>query len=206
MAHRDADAVTLIAVSKFHPAEAVQAARAAGQTRFGENRVGEAAAKFGPAASRTPDQTLHVIGPLQTNKARDAVRIADMIETLDRERLADALADAADREGRLPLLLIQVNVGDEVQKAGVARAQADTFILACRQRFGASLAGLMCIPPVDGDPAPHFRYLAALAAEHGLATLSMGMSDDLEAAIAAGATQVRIGTAIFGPRPNPAAP
>ena len=132
---------------------------------------------------------------------REAVRLADVIETLDRPRLADAIADAAAREGRLPELLVQVNVGDEAQKAGVARAEADAFIRACVARFGGRVRGLMCIPPERDDPAPHFRFLAALAAAHGLPELSMGMSGDLEAAIAAGATAVRVGTAIFGDRP-----
>jgi pyridoxal phosphate enzyme (YggS family) len=201
-AGRDPASVTLVAVSKFHPAAAIEAARAAGQRHFGENRVQEAAAKFGPAAERTADRSiLHVIGALQTNKARDAVRIADVIEVLDREKLAVAIDEAAAREGRVPRLLVQVNVGDETQKAGVARAEADGFIRACRARFGAALDGVMCIPPAGRDPAPYFRYLADLAGEHGLATLSMGMSDDCEVAIAAGATEVRIGTAIFGPRP-----
>ena len=200
---RAPDTVTHVAVSKFHPASAVDAASRAGQIHFGENRVAEASAKFGAASSRRPNgPVLHLIGPLQTNKARDAVRVADIVETLDRDRLATAIADAADREGRLPRLLVQVNVGDEPQKAGIARAEADGFIRACRARFGGALAGLMCIPPAQADPAPHFRYLATLAAEHGLATLSMGMSDDLEAAIASGATEVRVGTAIFGVRPT----
>ena len=199
---RDPASVTLVAVSKFHPAEAVAAAIGAGQVHFGENRVQEAAGKFGPAASRgASGPLLHLIGPLQTNKARDAIRIADVIETLDRPRLADAIAEAAEREGRLPKLLVQVNVGDENQKAGVARAEASGFVRDCRARFGIAVVGLMCIPPAERDPTPYFRYLASLAAGHGLGTLSMGMSDDLEAAIAAGATQVRVGTSIFGPRP-----
>ena len=202
-AGRDPGTVTLVAVSKFHPAASVEAARRAGQTHFGENRVQEAAAKFAPVGAGAHDRpVLHLIGPLQTNKARDAVRIADVIETLDRGRLADALDDAAAKEGRLPALLVQVNVGDEAQKAGVARGEADGFIRACRARFGGALRGLMCIPPAGVDPTVHFRYLASLAAEHGLATLSMGMSDDCEAAIDAGATEVRIGTAIFGRRPK----
>ncbi len=203
-AARDPGTVTLVAVSKFHPPSAVEAAHRAGQVHFGENRVQEASTKFRPVVSGGPSRpVLHLIGPLQTNKARDAVRIADVIETLDRPRLADAIEDAAAREGRLPALLVQVNVGDEVQKAGVARADADGFIRACRARFGEALRGLMCIPPAGIDPAAHFGYLAALASEHGLATLSMGMSDDCEAAIEAGATEVRVGTAIFGQRQEP---
>jgi pyridoxal phosphate enzyme (YggS family) len=191
-------------VSKTHPAEAVAAALAAGQLRFGENRVQEAAAKFPALRAAHPGLRLHLIGPVQTNKARDAVRLADRIESLDRPRLADALADAAQREGRMPELLVQVNVGDEPQKAGIARAGADGFVAACRGRFGAALLGLMCIPPQGEDPRPHFAWLAACAARHGLAVLSMGMSGDYEAAVAAGATSVRVGTAIFGTRPGAA--
>jgi pyridoxal phosphate enzyme (YggS family) len=146
---------------------------------------------------------LHLIGGLQTNKARDAVRLADAIESLDRPKLADALAEAAQREGRLPLLYVQVNVGDEPQKSGVPTAEADAFIAACQHRFGAALAGLMCVPPAEADPAPYFRALAARAARHGLAGLSMGMSGDFETAIACGATLVRVGSAIFGQRPAP---
>jgi pyridoxal phosphate enzyme (YggS family) len=192
--------VQLVAVSKTHPAEAVQAALAAGQNLFGENRVQEAAAKFPLLRTAHPALRLHIIGALQTNKARDAVRLADVIEVLDRPRLAEAIADAIQKEGRAPDLLVQVNVGDEPQKAGIATAEADAFIDACRTRFGASLTGLMCIPPAEGDPAPHFDWLAACAARHGLAVLSMGMSGDFEAAIAHGATHVRVGTAIFGQR------
>lgn len=200
-AGRPPGAVALVAVSKTHPAEAVAEAVAAGQLRFGENRVQEAAAKFPVLRDAHPGLRLHLIGPLQTNKARDAVRLADCIESLDRPRLLDALADAAQREGRMPLLLVQVNVGDEAQKAGVPRAEADGFIEQCQARFGERVAGLMCIPPQEDDPRPHFAWLAACAARHGLAVLSMGMSGDYEAAITAGATHVRVGTAIFGARP-----
>jgi pyridoxal phosphate enzyme (YggS family) len=194
------DAVQLVAVSKTHPAAAVEAALAAGQTLFGENRVQEAAGKFPALRAANPALRLHIIGALQTNKARDAVRLADVIEVLDRPRLADAIADAIQKEGRAPDLLVQVNVGDEPQKAGIPTAEADAFIAACHTRFGASLAGLMCIPPAEGDPSPHFAWLAACAARHGLAVLSMGMSGDFETAIAHGATHVRVGTAIFGQR------
>lgn len=193
--------ITLIAVSKTHPAAAVLEAIAAGQAAFGENRVQEAAAKFPALRAAHPGVRLHLIGALQTNKAREAVRIADVIESLDRPRLADALADAAQREGRLPQVFVQVNVGDETQKAGVAAADADAFIAACRVRFGANLAGVMGIPPQDGDPRPYFTWLAACAARHGLAQISMGMSGDFEAAIGAGATHIRVGSAIFGTRP-----
>jgi PLP dependent protein len=192
--------VALVAVSKTQSAEAVVEALAAGQRVFGENRVQEAAEKFPPLRAGHPGLELHIIGGLQTNKARDAVRIADCIETLDRPRLADAIADAIQREGRTPGLLVQVNIGDEAQKSGVPTAEADAFIEACMTRFGASLRGLMCVPPVGDDPAPHFARLASIAKRHGLATLSMGMSADFETAIAQGATHVRVGTAIFGHR------
>ncbi len=202
-AGRPAGSVTLVAVSKTHPAEVVRHAVEAGQTVFGENRVQEAAAKFPDLRASVPAITVHLIGGLQTNKARDAVRVADVIESLDRPRLADALAEAADKQGRLPRLLVQVNVGDEPQKAGVPRAEADAFIRDCRARFGDALMGLMCIPPAEGDPAPHFAWLAACAAQHGLPVVSMGMSGDFECAIAHGATHVRVGSAIFGARPAP---
>ena len=198
---RDPDAIALIAVSKTHPAVSVEALIAQGQRRFGENRVQEAMEKFPELRLRHPDLRLHLIGPLQTNKALDAVQGFDVIETLDRPRLADAIARAADKAGRLPELLIQVNIGDEPQKAGIARAEAEGFIGVCRERFGAALTGLMCIPPAEDDPMPHFRALAAMAASSGLSGLSMGMSGDFEAAIMAGATQVRVGSALFGERP-----
>jgi hypothetical protein len=199
-ANREAASVALVAVSKTHPAEAVVAALAAGHATFGENRVQEAGQKFPPLRPAHPALRLHLIGGLQTNKARDAVRIADVIESLDRPKLAAALAEAMAKEARRPALLVQVNTGDEPQKAGVARAEADTFIRLCRDTFGLTVAGLMCIPPAADDPRPHFGFLAALAAKHGLATVSMGMSADFETAIAMGATHVRIGTAIFGSR------
>jgi pyridoxal phosphate enzyme (YggS family) len=205
-AGRDPNDVALIAVSKLQPAAAVEAALRAGQTRFGENRVQEAAAKFPALRAAYPALHLHLIGGLQTNKARAAVALADTIESLDRPALAEAIAQAAEREGRLPRLLVQVNTGAEPQKSGVARDAADRFIDACRARFGTALAGLMCIPPLAEDPAPHFAWLAACAARHGLGTLSMGMSADFETAIAHGATAVRVGTAIFGGRPPTAAP
>jgi hypothetical protein len=191
--------VTLVAVTKTKPVAAVLAALEAGQTVFGENRLQEAVTKF---PQLRPDHrfTLHIIGGLQTNKARDAVRLADVIETLDRPRLADAIEAAVAREGRAPTLLIEVNTGDEPQKPGVARADADAFIGECKSRFGAALVGLMCVPPLDQDPRPHFTWLAERAARHGLAVLSMGMSADFEVAIACGATWVRVGSAIFGRR------
>jgi PLP dependent protein len=198
-AGRKPDNVTLVAVSKTKPIEAVRAALAAGQTVFGENRVQEAATKF-PLLRAEHRFNLHIIGGLQTNKARDAVRIADVIETLDRSRLADAVAVAAEKEGRTPTLLIEVNTGDEAQKSGVARNDADGFIDECKARFGTALVGLMCVPPLDQDPRPHFTWLADRAARHGLSVLSMGMSADFEIAIDCGATWVRVGSAIFGHR------
>lgn len=198
-AGRKPEDVTLVAVSKTKPRESVLAALAAGQTVFGENRVQEAEGKF-PGLRADHRFSLHIIGGLQTNKARDAVRIADVIETLDRPRLADALAAAMEKEARRPTLLIEVNTGGEAQKSGVSRADADGFIRDCRDRFGATLAGLMCVPPHGEDPAPHFAWLADLAAKHGLPVLSMGMSADFETAIAHGATWVRVGSAIFGSR------
>ena len=203
-AGRDPAGVTLVAVSKTHPAAAVLAAAATGQAVFGENRVQEAAAKFAAVREARPGVRLHLIGALQTNKARDAVRVADVIESLDRPKLAAALAEAMRREGRTPGLLLQVNVGDEAQKGGVPRAGAADLLRACREEHGLTISGLMAIPPAEGDPRPHFAWLANLAAREGLATLSMGMSGDFEAAIAEGATHVRVGTAIFGSRPYPA--
>ena len=199
-AGRRPDEVTLVAVSKTKPIEAVRAALKAGQRVFGENRVQEAASKFPGLRAEYPDLKLHIIGGLQTNKARDAVRLADVIETLDRPRLADAIAAATAKEGRTPGLLIEVNVGGEAQKSGVSRADADGFIDECKARFGRALVGLMCVPPLDEDPRPHFIWLADRAARHGLPVLSMGMSADFEVAIACGATWVRVGTAIFGSR------
>lgn len=203
---REPDAIELVAVSKTHPAAAVAILLEQGQRRFGENRVQEAMEKFPSLRERHPDLRLHLIGPLQTNKALDAVRGFEVIETLDRPRLADAIARAADRAGRMPELLVQVNIGDEPQKAGIPRIEAEAFIRACRDRFGAALTGLMCIPPAEDDPAPHFHALSAMAASCGLPGLSMGMSGDFEAAILAGATRIRVGSALFGERPIPASP
>jgi pyridoxal phosphate enzyme (YggS family) len=198
-AGRSPEDVTLVAVSKTKPAEAVLAALAAGQIVFGENRVQEATEKF-PALRAEHEFSLHLIGGLQTNKAREAVRIADVIETMDRPRLADTLAAAMEKEGRRPSLLIEVNTGAEAQKSGVPRDDADAFIADCKGRFGNGLVGLMCIPPHDEDPRPHFTWLADRAARHGLKVVSMGMSADYEIAIECGATLVRVGTAIFGGR------
>lgn len=198
-AGRAPDAVELVAVSKTFPAAAVLAAHAAGQKTFGENRVQEAGAKFAEVREAAPSVRLHLIGTLQSNKAREAVRIADVIESLDRPSLAEALAAAIQKEGRAPRLLIQVNIGREPQKGGCDPDATEAFRDACAA-LGLSIAGLMCIPPAEGDPAPHFAALAALGARMGLASLSMGMSGDYAAAIAAGSTEVRVGSAIFGRR------
>jgi pyridoxal phosphate enzyme (YggS family) len=198
-AGRRPEDVTLVAVTKTKPIEAVRAALEAGQAVFGENRVQEAMTKFQPLRAESRFR-LHLIGGLQTNKARDAVRLGDVIETLDRPRLAESIEVAATKEGRIPTLLIEVNTGDEPQKSGIARADADGFIGECKSRFGPALVGLMCVPPLDQDPRPHFTWLAERAARHGLGVLSMGMSADFESAIACGATWVRVGSAIFGQR------
>jgi pyridoxal phosphate enzyme (YggS family) len=192
--------ITLVAVSKTKPEAAVLEAVAAGQTVFGENRVQEADGKFAAVRAAHPGVRLHLIGGLQTNKARDAVRIADVIESLDRPKLADAIALAMQKESRAPKLLVEVNVGGEAQKSGVSRADADGFTADCKGRFGDALLGLMCVPPAGEDPRPHFAWLADRAAKHGLPVVSMGMSADFEAAIACGATWVRVGSAIFGAR------
>ena len=203
-AGRDPASVTLVAVSKTHGAEAVEAAIASGQTVFGENRVQEARAKFPALRAAHPELRLHLIGPLQTNKVREAMALADVIETLDRPKLAEAIAGERDRSGRCPDLLVQVNVGREPQKAGIDPGRAEAFVEDCRGRLGLPVRGLMCIPPVDEDPAPHFAWLAECARKLGLAELSMGMSGDFETAITHGATLVRLGSAIFGPRHAPA--
>ena len=199
-AGRPADAVTLVAVSKTKPAAAVRAALAAGQRVFGENRVQEAIDKYPALRREFPDLALHLIGPLQTNKVKDAVAHFDMIETVDRPRLAEALAREMARSGRHPACLVEVNTGEEPQKAGVFPAAADDFIRDCRERLGLPIEGLMCVPPHDEEPAPHFALLREIARRHGLALLSMGMSADFETAIRFGATHVRVGTAIFGAR------
>lgn len=199
-AGRDPGDVRLVAVSKTHPQAAVVAALAAGQMCFGENRVQEAAQKFPPLRARYPQMRLHLIGGLQTNKVREALGVADQIETLDRPALLEALATQIARLGCRPEVLVQVNTGDEPQKSGVPRAQADDFIRLCQDRLGAMIRGVMCIPPHHDDSASHFAWLAECAFRHSLPVVSMGMSGDFETAIAQGATQVRIGTAIFGVR------
>ncbi len=204
-AGRRSEDVALVAVSKTHDAAAIAAAIAAGQRRFGENRVQEALAKYPALKARRPDLELHLIGPLQTNKVKEAVALFDVIETLDRPKLAEALLRERARQQRLPALFIQVNTGEEPQKAGVLPEVADGFIAQCRG-LGLVIAGLMCIPPVDEAPAQHFALLREIARRNGISGLSMGMSADFEIAIRFGATHIRVGTAIFGARaPDPGA-
>ncbi|HEY4470546.1 MAG TPA: YggS family pyridoxal phosphate-dependent enzyme [Stellaceae bacterium] len=204
-AGRQPGAVTLVAVSKTQPADAVRAALAAGQRVFGENRVQEALAKFPTLRGDYPDLKLHLIGPLQTNKVKEAVAHCDVIETLDRPRLAEALAREMEKTGRHLPCFIEVNTGEEPQKAGILPDAADAFIADCRGRLGLPVVGLMCIPPEHEEPALHFALLREIAKRNGLNQLSMGMSADFEAAIRFGATYVRVGTAIFGARRVPAA-
>lgn len=192
--------VVLVAVSKTHGAEAVAAALACGQWVFGENRVQEAAAKFPALRAQHPNLELHLIGPLQTNKVREAVSLFDVIESVDRLKLATALAAEMAAQGRWLRCYVQVNTGEEPQKAGILPADLDGFLAECRD-LGLPVVGLMCIPPVDEEPALHFGLLAGMARRHDLPVLSMGMSGDFEVAIALGATHVRVGTAIFGHRP-----
>lgn len=200
-AGRAPEAVTLVAVAKTYPAAAVAAACESGQRHFGENRVQEADGKYPPLRARYPDLVLHLIGPLQTNKARQAVALFDVIESLDRPRLAAVLAAEMARAGRRPDCFVQVNTGAEPQKAGVLPDDADRFIAEARDQLGLPVVGLMCIPPVDEEPALHFALLAKMAARNGLAKLSMGMSADYETAVRLGATHVRVGSALFGARP-----
>ena len=200
-AGRAARDIALVAVSKTHPAEAVEAAIAAGQRVFGENRVQEAQHKYPALKERFPDLVLHLIGPLQSNKVRDAVALFDVIETVDRPRLAEALAAEIVRSGRRPDCFIQVNTGEEPQKAGIAPGEAAAFVARCRDELHLPVRGLMCIPPVDEAPTIHFAFLRELGQRVGLPLLSMGMSHDFESAVALGATHVRVGTAIFGARP-----
>ena len=199
-AGRDPAAISLIAVSKSHPGSAAAAALAAGHRVFGENRVQEAQEKWPPLKAEYPDAVVHLIGPLQTNKTADAVALFDVIQTLDREKLARTLAKEMDRLGRAPDLFVQVNTGEEPQKAGVLPLDTDDFIKKCRDEMGLPVVGLMCIPPVDENPALHFALLADMAARNGLDRLSMGMSADFQTAVRLGATEVRVGTAIFGTR------
>lgn len=199
-AGREPQSVRLVAVTKEFDAAAIGPALAAGQQDFGENRVQEAKAKWPALRRESPQITLHLIGPLQSNKAAEAVALFDSIHTIDREKIAAAVAAEMVRQKRRPRLLVQVNTGGEPQKAGVPPDDADAFVVRCRDVHGLTIDGLMCIPPIDEPPAPHFALLATIAKRLGLAELSMGMSDDFETAIGLGATMVRVGSAIFGAR------
>jgi len=190
---------TLVAVSKTHGPERVEALLRAGQRVFGENRVQEAAGKFPALKAAWPDLELHLIGPLQSNKAKEAVALFDVVQSVDRPKLARALAEEMARQERRLPVFVQVNTGEEAQKAGVAPAEADAFVGECRA-LGLDVVGLMCIPPLDEEPSPHFALLAKIAARNGLRQISMGMSGDFETAIRLGATHVRVGTALFGER------
>ena len=197
---RNASEISLVAISKYHPAARISEAIAAGQINFGENQVKEAEEKWLRLKLAHPNICLHLVGPLQTNKTKRAVELFDVFETVDRLKLARALAREMDAQGRRPKCLIQVNTGEEKQKAGVLPAGADAFITRCRDELELPVVGLMCIPPVDDEAAFHFGLLATIAERHGLEKLSMGMSDDFEIAIRFGASHVRVGTAIFGSR------
>ncbi len=204
-AGRAPGSVALVAVSKTQPAAAVREALVAGHRLFGENRVQEAQAKYPALRNSFPDLALHLIGPLQTNKVKDAVALFDVIETVDRPRLATALAREMERTGRRLPCLIEVNTGEEPQKSGAMPEAADAFVVECRDQLGLPIVGLMCVPPLDQEPAPHFALLREIARRTGLDVLSMGMSADFETAIRFGATHVRVGTAIFGARRSPPA-
>ncbi len=199
-AGRDPASVTLIAVAKTFSAEAIEPLIAVGQRVFGENRVQEAKAKWPALRARHGDLELHLVGSLQSNKAREAVAMFDAIHSIDRASLAAALAREIAAQARRPLLFVEINTGAEPQKAGVQAQDADAFLAACRDRYGLAISGLMCIPPLDEAPAPHFALTAQIARRNGMALLSMGMSADFATAIAFGATHVRVGTAIFGER------
>jgi PLP dependent protein len=203
-AGRDPATVTLVAVSKTFGAGAIEPVIAAGQRVFGENRVQEAKAKWPSLIARHSGIELHLVGTLQSNKAREAVALFDAIHAVDRPSLAEALAKEITRQARHPLLFVEINTGAEPQKGGVLPQDADSFLASCRDRYGLTISGLMCIPPVDEAPAPHFALTSRIAKRNGLELLSMGMSADFPAAIAFGATHVRIGTAIFGARPQAA--
>ncbi|MCA0431941.1 MAG: YggS family pyridoxal phosphate-dependent enzyme [Proteobacteria bacterium] len=192
--------VGLVAVSKTHPAEAILPVLEAGHRLFGENRVQEAKAKWPELTARFPGVELHLIGPLQSNKAAEAVALFDAIETIDRDKIAAAVAAECRKQGRKPKLFVQVNIGAEPQKAGIAPAEVDAFLIRCRNEHGLDISGLMCIPPADEPPRPYFDALAKIARRNGLDQVSMGMSQDFEEAIAAGASLVRVGSAIFGAR------
>ncbi len=199
-AGRGPDDVALVCVSKTFPAADIRPVLGAGQRIFGENKVQEALEKWPALKADTPDLELHLIGPLQSNKAHDAVSFFDVIETLDREKIAKVIASEIQKRGRHPRLLVQVNTGAEPQKAGVLPEEADAFLESCRKDYGLEISGLMCIPPVNDQASPHFALLSMIAARNGLKILSMGMSSDFEFAIQLGATHVRVGSAIFGAR------
>jgi pyridoxal phosphate enzyme (YggS family) len=199
-ARRDPAEVTLVAVSKTFGAEAIEPALAAGQRVFGENRVQEAKAKWPPVLSKHAGVELHLIGSLQSNKAKEAVALFAAIHSVDRASLCEALAKEIGKQGRQPVLFAEINTGAELQKAGVLPQDADGFLAMCRDKYGLTISGLMCIPPLDEAPGPHFALTAKIAKRNGLRLLSMGMSADFATAIAFGATHVRIGTAIFGER------
>jgi pyridoxal phosphate enzyme (YggS family) len=199
-ARRDRASVTLIAVSKTFGADAISPIIAAGQRVFGENRVQEAKAKWPGLMTAYPGLVLHLIGPLQSNKAKEAVALFDAIHSVDRPSVCEALAKEIKSQGKNPELFVQLNTGEEPQKAGIAPGEADAFIASCREKYGLPISGLMCIPPVDEAPAPHFALTAKIAARNGLKNLSMGMSADFATAIQVGATHVRVGSAIFGHR------
>jgi hypothetical protein len=197
---RDPAEVTLIAVSKTFPPAAIEPVIAAGQRVFGENRVQEAKAKWPALLAKYKGLSLHLIGPLQSNKAKEAVTLFDAIHAVDRPSLAEALAKEIAKQGRAPTLFVEINTGAEPQKAGVLPQDADAFLAACRDTYGLTISGLMCIPPVEEAPGPHFALTAKIARRNGLTLLSMGMSADFVTAIALGATHVRVGSAIFGER------
>jgi pyridoxal phosphate enzyme (YggS family) len=199
-ARRERSSVTLIAVSKTFEADAIVPVIGAGQRVFGENRVQEAKGKWPALIAATPDIKLHLIGPLQSNKAKEAVALFDAIHSVDRPSICEALSKEIVAQGRTPQLFVQLNTGEEPQKAGIAPGDADAFLAACRDQYGLTISGLMCIPPVDDAPAPHFALTAKIAARNGIALLSMGMSADFAIAIQFGATHVRVGSAIFGKR------
>jgi pyridoxal phosphate enzyme (YggS family) len=199
-ARRDRSSVTLVAVSKTFNADSIAPVIEAGQRVFGENRVQEAKAKWPGLMSAYPGIAVHLIGPLQSNKAKEAVALFDAIHSVDRPSICEALAREFGSQERRPQLFVQLNTGEEPQKAGVAPSEADGFIASCREKYGLPISGLMCIPPVNDAPAPHFALTAKIAARNGLKNLSMGMSADFAIAIALGATHVRVGSAIFGQR------
>jgi hypothetical protein len=203
-AGRDPASVTLVAISKTFGAEAIEPVIAAGQRIFGENRVQEAKAKWPTLMASHAGLELHLVGSLQSNKAKDAVALFDVIHSVDRASLAEALAKEIAKQARCPLLFVEINTGAEPQKSGVLPRDVDSFLAACRDRYGLKISGLMCIPPFDDAPAPHFALTAQIARRTGLSLLSMGMSADFETAIAFGATHVRVGTAIFGARTSSA--